>query len=56
LKLSFISVVVGILKGFDTLLNLVLDDGQEYVRGNEDFRVDAVVVHLALMDPKRPIK
>eukprot|EP00455_Lapot_gusevi_P034816 TRINITY_DN3851_c0_g2_i2.p1 TRINITY_DN3851_c0_g2~~TRINITY_DN3851_c0_g2_i2.p1 ORF type:complete len:100 (-),score=37.42 TRINITY_DN3851_c0_g2_i2:356-625(-) len=41
--------VVGVLKGYDTLVNLVLDDTQEYLRDPEDpYRLTGQVRHLGL--------
>lgn len=32
-----ILVVVGILKGYDPLVNLVLDETKEFIRGKRDY-------------------
>lgn len=41
--------VVGVLRGYDTLVNLVLDDCQEYLRDPATFKVGTSTRRLGLV-------
>ena len=47
---SCLSAVVGTLQGFDALVNLVLDDTVEYLRGRATLNCSSLLTALHLLD------
>ncbi len=39
-----LTLVVGVLKGWDPLLNIVLDESVEYMKGTSDYAVNSPLI------------